>query len=158
MNTIAIPQTEVNVIALLNQHQVQYLIVGGHAVRYYGCDRTTKDLDLLCSPFDNNPERVFPVLREMIGGTPRFTTDDLRCENKQLNFKVNGRSLDILTSIHGVNTKEALSGKTVVSNNDVQYPFISRKHLISNLKASLQFHDRSEKAASDLKCLGEKGA
>lgn len=33
-------------IALLNEHKVQYIIVGGYALAFHGYPRFTKDIDL----------------------------------------------------------------------------------------------------------------
>lgn len=37
-------------IALLEKYQVEYVIVGGFAVNYYGYIRTTQDIDMLIFP------------------------------------------------------------------------------------------------------------
>jgi hypothetical protein len=93
---------ELDVIIALNKQHADYLIIGGHAVRFHGCHRAVNDLDIFCSPLNGNPERVFPVLREMIQGTPKFTAENLREYKKQLIFKDGGRNLDILTSMDGM--------------------------------------------------------
>ena len=41
-------------LAVLNAHEVRYLVVGGHAVIHYAEPRYTKDLDLWIEPFRVN--------------------------------------------------------------------------------------------------------
>ncbi len=47
---------------LFGRFRVQYTLVGGHAVNYYGYVRTTQDMDLLVLPTRKNAERVMDAL------------------------------------------------------------------------------------------------
>ena len=43
----------------LNQNKVEYLVVGGYAVNYYGYSRTTGDIDLWIRPDnDKNKKKI----------------------------------------------------------------------------------------------------
>ena len=58
MATIRLPTDFKEFLKLLNQHAVEYLLIGGYAVGYYGSPRATNDLDL----FQNTPyPRYHPV-------------------------------------------------------------------------------------------------
>ena len=46
MATIQLPLDFKEFLKLLNAHRVEYLLVGGYAVGYYGYPRATADLDL----------------------------------------------------------------------------------------------------------------
>jgi len=59
-----------DLIALLNRRQVEYLIVGGRAVNAYSDVRGTKDLDIWVNPTPENAKRVYAALQEF--GAPRF--------------------------------------------------------------------------------------
>lgn len=150
---IKIPRIELDVIIALNEQHADYLIIGGYAVRFHGRHRAVNDLDILSSPLDGNPERVFPVLKAMIPGTPRFTAANLQEYKKQLIFKDSGRNLDILTSIDGVDIGEALRDRIVVELEGAVLPFISKHHLVAHLRAISKIPDRVAKASRDIECL-----
>lgn len=51
-------------IALLNSHEVEYLIVGGHAAAFHGYPRFTGDMDFWIRCSRENAARVMAVLRD----------------------------------------------------------------------------------------------
>ena len=53
------------ILAVLDVHQVEYLLVGGLAARAYGAERRTADVDCVPSTTVENLERVAAALREL---------------------------------------------------------------------------------------------
>jgi hypothetical protein len=51
-------------LALLNANHVDYIIVGGYALAYYGLPRFTGDLDLLVKPDTDNARGILNALSE----------------------------------------------------------------------------------------------
>ena len=49
-------------IELLNSHDVDYVVVGGHAVAFHGYPRYTGDIDFLVRPTEENASRIVAVL------------------------------------------------------------------------------------------------
>jgi hypothetical protein len=49
-------------IVLLNSHNVEYLVVGGHAVAFHGHPRFTGDIDFLIRTTASNAHRVLKAL------------------------------------------------------------------------------------------------
>ena len=45
-------------LKLFNAHNVQYLIVGGYALAYYGAPRYTGDIDILIKSDSNNASLI----------------------------------------------------------------------------------------------------
>ena len=45
-------------LRLFEEHQVDYMIVGGYAVAFHGYPRFTKDIDLFFNPSDENIDRL----------------------------------------------------------------------------------------------------
>ena len=52
------------IVTALNQAQVQYLIVGGLAVNAHGCERATRDVDLVVGL---QPDNILRGLRALLG-------------------------------------------------------------------------------------------
>src|SRR4051812_15566722 len=85
-----------------NAGQVQYLVVGAHALGVYTEPRATKDLDLWVNPTPQNASRVFKALKSfgapLEGTTLQFFTD----RNTFMVIGVLPNRIDILKSIPGV--------------------------------------------------------
>src|SRR5262245_63320754 len=60
-----------DLIALLNKHEVKYLVVGGYAVARHAQPRATKDLDILIQTTPKNAAAVYAALAEF--GAPLRT-------------------------------------------------------------------------------------
>jgi hypothetical protein len=56
---------QVSLLYAFAEHRVHYVIVGGYAVRYYGCLRNTHDLDVLIEQSASNVERVIAALTQL---------------------------------------------------------------------------------------------
>ena len=51
-------------LALLNVHNVEYVIVGGYALAFHGVPRYTGDLDILVKPVPANARQILAALEE----------------------------------------------------------------------------------------------
>jgi hypothetical protein len=51
-------------LKLLNLRRVEYLLIGGYAVGYYGYPRATADMDVWVAISPKNAEKLVRVLRE----------------------------------------------------------------------------------------------
>lgn len=70
------------ILRLVNEKGIEYLLVGGHAVRFYGVPRETKDLDLWVPTDPVNAAKVSEVLQELGGDRPESTTSALSHLNR----------------------------------------------------------------------------
>ncbi len=50
------------IVRALNEHGVEYVIIGGIAVQFFGLQRATADIDLLVDPSPENVERIRKAL------------------------------------------------------------------------------------------------
>ena len=53
-----------DLVALFEKYEVQYALIGGYAVIYYGVIRTTQDIDFLIKPEPHNAQQMMLALRE----------------------------------------------------------------------------------------------
>ncbi len=124
-------------LLLLNEFQVEYLIVGGFAVMKYGEPRYTKDLDVWVHNSPQNSIRVVAALKKF--GAPldhHGITADTFTE-KQLVYQIGIAPvrIDILTEITGVDFPDAWRNKVASTFFGVPVHFISRGDLIANKQA-----------------------
>jgi hypothetical protein len=65
-----------DLLALFNAHNVEYVIVGAHALAFHGAPRYTGDMDILVKADRENAQRILAALEEFgFGsvGTVRFS-------------------------------------------------------------------------------------
>ena len=123
-------------LQLLNEFEVEYLIVGGFAVMKYGEPRYTKDLDVWVHNSRENSLRVVEALRkfgaplEHDGITPEtFTTQVV------YQIGIAPVRIDILTEITGVDFSDAWRRRVASTFFGVPVNFISLDDLITNKRA-----------------------
>src|SRR5262245_54825267 len=117
-----------DLIALLNKHEVKYLVVGGYAVARHAQPRATKDLDILIQTTPKNAAAVYAALAEF--GAPLRTragpADDPHVPMRKLTAKdfedrgtwhtmgVPPVAIDILPEISGVKFNTAWKNRATL--------------------------------------------
>ena len=138
---IELPDDFKEFLKLLNEHGVEYLLIGGYAVGYYGYPRATNDLDIWIAVHPQNAERLVTVLQAF-----GFPTSDLFA-----NIFLNGEDIirmgvppmriEIIPSISGVDFDTCYAKRIVDTIDEIQVNLISLEHLKANKKASGRFKD-----------------
>ena len=123
-------------IALLNSHEVEYLVVGGHAVAFHGHPRFTGDMDFLIRPTPRNAARVLDALREFGFGGVGITEKDLVEPGRIVQLGQPPNRIDILTSISGVDFDSAWDTHVESVMDDLPVNLIGWEALVRNKRAS----------------------
>jgi hypothetical protein len=71
-------EDHIRLLQSLIDHQVKFLIIGGHAAIYYGVNRNTGDLDMLIEPFASNGIRLTDALKQIGLEVPVITPANLK--------------------------------------------------------------------------------
>lgn len=129
-------------IALLNAHHVEYLVVGGYAVAYYGYPRYTGDLDIWIKTSSDNADRVLSVLRDFGMGSLGIAKVDLLRPDGIVQIGHPPLRLDLLNSIDGVEFDEAYPIAVQGNLEGLPIRFISLNKLRQNKEASGRDKDR----------------
>ena len=114
-------------IAILNKHQVDFVIVGAYAVGLHGYIRATTDIDILVKPKPENAVRVSAALKEFNG----VEVDPAKIKGNtiiELGVKPNG--LHIMTHITGVAWEKAWSSRVQSDFGNQPAAFLSKECLI----------------------------
>jgi len=119
-------------LALLEDNSVKYLIVGGYAVAYHGFPRLTKDIDFF---YDNSKENSAKIKYCLVQFG--FPEKDLKIETfttygNIITFGVEPVRVDFISKISGVKFDEAWGNKIRGKYGDVEVNFIGRIELIKN--------------------------
>ena len=124
-------------LLLLNEFEVEYLIVGGFAVMKYGEPRYTKDLDVWVSNSAQNSPRVVAALKKF--GAPLdhdgITADTFAAKQVVYQIGVAPVRIDILTGITGVEFPDAWRKRVASTFFGVAVHFISLDDLVTNKQA-----------------------
>src|SRR5579863_2916109 len=100
MATIQLPRDFKEFLRLLNSREVEYLVVGGYAVNYYGYARATADLDIWIGITPENAEVAASVVRAF--GFSRAQGAAFLEPAKVIRMGVPPVRIEILTTISGV--------------------------------------------------------
>ena len=139
-----------DLLALLNEHKAEYLIVGGYALAFHGAPRFTGDIDIFVRPNEENARRVLDALAAFGFQFPNLTAADFASPNKVIQLGVPPVRIDIVTSISGVSWEEAEAGKEPGVFGDVPVSYIGRQAYITNKRAVGRRKD-----LADIEALGE---
>ena len=145
MGTSLLPPDFKDFLKLLNSKQVEYLLIGGYAVSYYGYSRATADMDIWIAINPVNAERVTHAIHEFLGSAVEGATPELFLqENKVARMGVPPFRIEVLTTISGVDFSECYAQRTIEVFDDVPVNLISLKHLKINKKASGRLKDLND--------------
>jgi len=127
-----------------NEHNVEYLIVGAHALAAHGHVRATKDLDVWVRPDKTNAQRILLALSDFGAPLTDLTEDDLARKNTIFQIGLPPLRIDIITKIDGVEFAEAWPDRLEAKFGDVPAFVISRQHLITNKRTSARLQDLAD--------------
>ena len=124
-----------DLFVLFNQENVEYLVVGAHAVIYYAEPRYTKDLDIWINPKKENALKVIKALEAFGAPLTNVTVEDFTDVDKIFQIGIAPNRIDILMGIAGVNFADASKKKTQSTYDDIPINIIGKQDLIFSKKA-----------------------
>lgn len=125
-----------DLIAAFNDRQVEFIVVGAHALAAHGHVRATKDLDIWIRPTQENAERVMAALIGFGAPLHDLTIEDLVTPNVVFQIGVAPIRIDVLTAIDGVDFTSAWDSRMHTRFAGLSVSVLSHEHLIQNKLAS----------------------
>ena len=125
-----------DLLRLLGDNNVRYLVIGGYAVIQYAEPRYTKDLDLWISTDPVNAAAVFKTLREFGAPLAGLTEADFAEEGYFFQMGVPPVRVDILMGIPGLDFDDAWEQRSEMDFDGLPVLFISKADLITAKRAS----------------------
>jgi len=138
------PQDFIDLFQYLNAHQVEYLIVGGYALTFYGYPVHTDDLDLFIAPNQNTIQRLLQALNDFGFSDLGLTANDFLDPDKLVSLGYPPEKLDMVTAISGVSWQDAWGKRRSGSFYGVPVQIISKELLIKNKRARGRPEDLKE--------------
>ena len=123
------------ILKVLLEHDVDFLLVGGVAVNFYGFPRPTGDLDVWLKPDQDNRAKLVKAMVEL-----NILGDDIdrlrKCDFSQAVVFHLGTTppfvIDFMTRIAGLDWDDAYKMRVEAVSNDLKVAFLHLNHLKQN--------------------------
>jgi hypothetical protein len=119
----------------LNFRGIEYVIVGAHSLAFHGRPRYTGDLDILVRATPENAAKLVDLLNHFGFGDSGFKESDFTQPEKLIQLGRAPNRIDLLTSITGVTTEQALASKVEAELDGIPVFILSKDALIRNKRA-----------------------
>jgi hypothetical protein len=136
MEKLRLPPDFKEFLQLLNSRGVEYLLVGGYAVGYYGYPRATGDMDVWVAVSPSNAEKAAEVLREFGFSAATVKPEMFYTPGRVIRMGVPPICIDVITSASGVDFDDCYTRRNVQIIDGVPVPIIHSDDLKRNKRAS----------------------
>ena len=129
-------------LQILLDNEVKFLIVGAYAMGAYGYPRATGDFDIWVEASPENSKKIYKSLSEF--GVPMSDITEDTFTEKGIIFQIGvaPRRIDIITHIDGVIFQEAYKSRVNIEIENLSIPFISKENLIKNKQSTGREKDK----------------
>jgi hypothetical protein len=123
-------------VELLNQHKIEYLIVGGYALGIHGYPRYTGDLDVWINPTQSNGQKMVMVFNEFGLSSMGLREEDFSESGNVIQVGYPPFRIDILTKPDGVTFEDCFKNRLLVEYEGVPIAIIGFDDFKKNKEAS----------------------
>lgn len=137
-----------DILQALLHHRVDFLLIGGYAVNYYGYNRATGDMDIWINPDNQNKESLLRALASL--GFDEEGMDIIRgwdfSQPQKFHIGSDGQpdKTEFMTHISGVNYSKAKENSIPADIDGLPLPLIHYNNLIQNKKATGRTKDKAD--------------
>ena len=143
MDQRQLPEDFKEFLKLLDSYSVQYLLIGGWAVGFYGYSRVTADMDIFIGITEENISQIKYALLEF--GVPDFDTSMLTTIGNVFRIGRTPLRIEIINEISAVDFEEAYSKKDfIILEGEFRIPIISIEHLLKNKSSTGRAKDEAD--------------
>ena len=119
-------------LQLLLEEQVDFILVGAYALGAHGYPRATGDIDIWVKADEANSKKIYQALVRFGATLDQLNENDFAEDGIIFQIGVAPRRIDIITQIDGVTYDEADEDKIVVEVEELKLPVLSLDKLIKN--------------------------
>jgi hypothetical protein len=135
MATLQLPPDFSEFLSLLNSEQVEYLLLGGYAVSFYGVPRATGDMDVWINPTPGNAMHLVAALRRFGFANPSITPERFQHPGQVFRMGVPPLRIELLTSVSGLEFSAAYANRQRTQIGDTDVTLIHLDDLKTNKRA-----------------------
>jgi hypothetical protein len=115
---------------IFSEEQVEYLVVGAHAVVFYAEPRYTKDIDIWVRPTPENANKVWTALKKFGAPLGNVTPHDFTDSTMVYQIGIAPNRIDILMGVEGVEFENAWKNKVGSAYDGIPIHILGRSDLI----------------------------
>lgn len=131
-------------LRLLEDHGVDYMIIGGYAVAFHGFPRFTKDIDVFYEASPANIERLCRALVQF-GFAEKNVAAELFAQKGQIiTFGVAPVRIDLVNDVDGITFQEARPQAVRGNYGRVTVTYIGLQELLRNKRATPRAKDKAD--------------
>lgn len=131
-------------LQLLEKHKIDYMIVGGYAVAFYGYPRFTKDIDIFFNPSNENIVSIIDALVEFGFSKKDLNPELFSTKGNIVTFGVAPLRVDFINEIDGVDFTLAKPHRIRGVYGDIEVFFIGKNDLKKNKASTNRLKDKAD--------------
>lgn len=131
-------------LSLLRQNEVDFVVVGSYAVAFHGSPRFTKDIDIFYKNTEDNVSKIRKTLIEFGFSDDDIPESSFTKEGNIISFGVEPMRVDLLNRIDGVTFSEVDEGKIIGKYGKAEIFFIGKKELLKNKTSTSRLKDKMD--------------
>ena len=140
-----LPQDFKELLKLLIDQKVKFLIVGGYAVTFHGYPRFTGDLDLWVDTSEENAKNIVRSLKLFGFNAPNLRIELFTGEDVVTRIGVEPMKVEIFTHIPGLTFESSYQNRDLLQLDEVgEVPFVSLHDLKISKKTSGRAQDLAD--------------
>ena len=136
-----------DILLLLSEKKVEYLLVGAYAMAVHGYPRSTMDIDIWIMADPKNAILVMETLEDFGAPTGDLLQQDFEKEGLIYQIGVAPCRIDIITSIDGLQFEDAFARSELVNIEGIPVHVLSIPDLIINKRATGRIKDLADAEA-----------
>lgn len=129
---------------LLSAHDVEFVVIGAHALAFHGAPRFTGDLDILVRPTEENGQRVLSAIAAFGLPTAPVTSADIVIGKKVIEMGIAPVQIHVMSAIDGVSWDDVWSTREMGRFGTRTVAFIGRDTFLRNKRASGRAKDLAD--------------
>ena len=133
-----------DLLRILNEEKVKYLVAGGYAVIHHSQPRYTKDLDLWVEPSEENAYRLMKAFASFGLPLVGLTEEDFSKPQTQFSIGVAPCEIDFLTTIPGLEFAPAWERRVTSDEQGLSILYLSKADLIAAKKTAGRIQDLAD--------------
>ncbi len=131
-------------LQLLEENNIDYMIVGGYAVAFHGYPRFTNDLDVFYNLTDENISKLQNILLKFGFNTEDIPINIFKERGAVLTFGVEPVRIALLNDIDGINFEQAKQNVVRGRYGKTEINFIGLNELIKNKTSTTRLKDKAD--------------
>ena len=137
-------QDFLDVLTVFTEEDVEYMVVGGWAIAFYGYVRGTGDFDIWIRASDENARRTWQALSKFGAPLRGVVVNDFNTPRTVYEMGLPPNRIDVINEIQGVEFDQAWPHRTWIELKDLRFPLIGKKDLLENKKAMNRPKDQGD--------------